>query len=79
MHDDDNITPKPRCPECKVEMPQIQWNVQGPVGVTQQGPPSILVAFFCPECLVVINCQLIPMMPQPGKPPVIIPGQRFRT
>lgn len=69
----------PQCPACHTEIPQIQWNVQGPVGVTAQGPPAILIAFFCPQCLVVINCQLLPMQPTaPERPPVIIPGQRFR-
>jgi hypothetical protein len=70
----------PQCPTCHAEIPQIQWNVQGPVGVTEKGPPSLLVAFYCPACLVVINCQLIPMMAMPpsARPPVIIPGQNFR-
>jgi hypothetical protein len=69
----------PRCPACQATIPQIEWNVQGPVGVTPQGPPSIFVAFYCPACHVVLNCQLIPMLAQPpARPPVVIPGQRFR-
>jgi hypothetical protein len=44
--------------------------------VTEQGPPALLVAFFCPACLVVINCQLLPA-PMPSRPPVVIPGSKF--
>lgn len=81
MHPDDRPPGEaihPRCPDCKIEMPQIQWNLQGPVGVTDQGPPAVLIAFFCPACYVVINCQLLPLPTGPVKPPIVIPGQRFR-
>ena len=51
----------PKCPQCKAAMPDVKWNVVAPVAGSPGGPATAFITFFCPQCLMAISCQLVPV------------------
>jgi len=53
--------PIPKCPQCRASMPHISWNTNLPGEWIPGGVSVALLTFFCPQCLTVINCQIVPI------------------
>jgi len=59
-------------------MLELMWNVTGPHQI-RPAMPALLAVVMCPLCHAALSANFLPVGPAPNhRPPVIIPGQKFR-